>query len=443
MCGYRWLVIFLSAALVALAAPPQTAARAETYEVSASQGDLASLLLSAQAGDIVKLAPGLYHGPIEIDRPLQLLGAPGAVIDGGGQGNVITISAPDVVLSGLTIRNSGRALDEQNSGVFVGKGGHRARIEKNRLENNLIGVYLWGPNDALVANNDITGITDMRVNERGNGIQLWRTPGSVVTDNVIRHGRDGIFVTTSKRNIFRNNHFEETRFAIHYMYTNDSEIVGNVSIGNDMGYALMYSKNLKVRGNVSLGDRDHGIALNFANRSIFEDNYVKDVKGKCVFIYNSNKNIFRRNHFQGCGIGVHFTAGSEGNTLSGNAFIQNRTQVKYVGTRWLDWAEGGRGNYWSDNPAFDLDGDGIADTAYRPNDMIDRIVWAVPSAKLLLSSPAVTILRWAQAEFPAIRPGGVTDSAPLMAPITRKPGPRTHLTAKEINRWRTVSDLRM
>ena len=30
-------------------------------------------------------------------------------------------------------------------------------------------------------------------------------------------------------------------------------------------------------------------------------------------------------------------------------------------------------------------------------------------------SPALQVLRWAQSEFPALHPGGVTDSAPLMS----------------------------
>ena len=84
---------------------------------------------------------------------------------------------------------------------------------------------------------------------------------------------------------------------------------------------------------------------------------------------------------------MHFTAGSEGNEITGNAFVGNRNQVKYVGTRDLDWSKGGRGNYWSDNPAFDLNGDGIADTAYRPNDLVDRVLWTAPSAKVLINSP--------------------------------------------------------
>ncbi|MFX7816505.1 NosD domain-containing protein, partial [Acinetobacter baumannii] len=55
--------------------------------------------------------------------------------------------------------------------------------------------------------------------------------------------------------------------------------------------------------------------------------------GKCVFIYNTNHTRFRNNWFERCGIGVHFTTGSEGNEIIGNAFVGNRNQVKYVGTR--------------------------------------------------------------------------------------------------------------
>jgi nitrous oxidase accessory protein len=96
--------------------------------------------------------------------------------------------------------------------------------------------------------------------------------------------------------------------------------------------------------------------------------------------------------------------------------VKNRNQVKYVGTRYLDWSQGRRGNYWGDNPAFDLNGDGIADTAYRPNDLIDKVLWTAPQAKVLVNSPAVQVIRWAQAQFPALLPGGVVDSRPLMFP---------------------------
>src|SRR3546814_9451515 len=73
--------------------------------------------------------------------------------------------------------------------------------------------------------------------------------------------------------------------------------------------------------------------LNSANESEITGNVVRDGGEKCLFIYNANKNVIAGNRFEGCPIGIHFTAGSEGNRVTGNAFIGNRTQVKYVGTR--------------------------------------------------------------------------------------------------------------
>ena len=48
--------------------------------------------------------------------------------------------------------------------------------------------------------------------------------------------------------------------------------------------------------------------------------------------------------------------------------------------------------------------------------MIDEVVWAHPLAKLLVTSPALQLLRMAEAQFPGIHPGGVVDRAPLMQP---------------------------
>jgi len=396
-------------------------AAAAEVPVAPGAETLLRAIAAAAPGDVLKLGPGSYGGGVTIDRTLTLLGHPEARIDARGKGSVITVSAPDVVLRGLTLVNSGVSLEREDSGVFVDREGDRVLIEGNRLEGNLIGVFLKGPEAARVRGNRIVGRGDLRMNERGNGVQLWNTPGSVVEGNDLHLGRDGIFVTTSKQNVFRNNRFRDLRFAVHYMYTNDSEVSGNVSRGNHVGYAIMFSHRLQVRDNVSEGDRDHGLLFNYANASRIEDNLVRGGAEKCVFIYNANKNAFRGNRFEGCGIGIHFTAGSERNEISGNAFIDNRTQVKYVGSREIEWSAGRRGNYWSDNPAFDLDADGIADRPYRPNGLVDQIVWRQPLAKLLLNSPALEVLRWAQSEFPTLRPGGVTDSAPLMRPPVAAP----------------------
>lgn len=379
------------------------------------------LLDALPPGATIRLAQGRHVGPLRIERPLALLGEAGAVLAGPGTGSVVVVSAPDVRIEGLEITGSGLDTPAMDSAILLTQTAVRARVRSNRLVDNLFGVYVHGAAGSVIENNLISGRRDLRLSEAGNGVAIWNAPGAQVIGNAIRHGRDGIFVKTSSHNVFANNTFDELRFAIHYMYTNDSRIVGNRSRGNHVGWAIMYSDRLEIRDNVSDGDRDHGLMLNSTNRSQVVGNVVRGGREKCVFVYAANDNLLKDNWFEGCPIGIHFTAGSERNTITGNAFVGNRNQVKYVGTRYLDWVHEGRGNYWSDNPAFDLDGDGIADRPYRPNDVVDAILWTLPAAKVLVNSPAVQMVRWAQARFPALYPGGVVDSAPLMRPVTVPP----------------------
>ncbi|KXF76452.1 carbohydrate-binding protein [Paramesorhizobium deserti] len=439
-----------AAFLAAAMALPAFAAR---IEVPASAEPLQAVIDRAAEDDVVVLLRGNHQGPVEIGKKLTLDGEPGARILGSGAGSVVVVKAENVIVRNLEISGSGRDLEAMDAGVFVTKTAHGSMVENNDIVGNLYGVYLHGARDAVARGNRITGIREGRSNEAGNGISVWNALGAKVIGNDIRFGRDGIYVVSSRHNLFEGNRFRDLRFAIHYMYTNDSEIRDNRSESNAVGFAIMYSNRLTIAGNSSRGDRDHGLLLNYANGSEISGNVVigrlqsaerwknagrlagahapaaadqdagpaQPAGGmrlgpqKCVFMYNANKNRFHGNRFEGCEIGIHFTAGSEGNAIFGNAFIANQTQVKYVGTRNLDWSSDGRGNFWSDNPAFDLDGDGLADNPYRPNDLVDKVLWTAPRAKILLTSPATQVIRWAQAQFPAVLPGGVVDSHPLMS----------------------------
>ncbi len=441
------------AAAAILSATAIVTARAETMIVSASAGeDVQAIIDAARPGSVIRLGPGEHRGPLVVAKTLTLEGEAGAAIVGPRVGSVVMLKAESTTVRSLEIRGSGTDIGAFDSGIYVARSAKGALIEKNTIVGNLYGVYLQGADNSLVRNNRIIGLREGRVAAAGNGVHLWNAPGAQVIGNDISHGRDGIYTNVSRNNVFSGNHFSHLRFAIHYMYTNDSVVSGNVSTGNTVGYAIMYSDRLTITDNVSDGDRDHGLLLNSANHSTITGNVIRgrlqptlrwisagrrgDMHGvpmgapsdtpvagsqrlgpeKCVFIYSANRNELSGNWFENCAIGIHFTAGSERNRLTGNAFVRNRNQVKYVGTRHLDWSAAGRGNYWSDNPAFDLNGDGIADSPYRPNGIIDHVLWVAPRAKILINSPAMQVIRWAQRQFPALLPGGVVDSHPLMAP---------------------------
>ena len=250
-------------------------AQAAELRVPAENGALKTAVAGANPGDVLILSSGRHDGPVTLSQPVTLDGQSAATIDGGGQGSVITVTGEDITVRGLTIVGSGSDHQTIDSGVQLTKTVRRAIIENNVIIGNLYGVDIHGADDSIVRDNVIEGRQDRRMNDRGNGVYVWNAPGAKVIGNDIRYGRDGIFVNTSRRNVFRGNLFRDLRFAVHYMYANDSELSGNISIGNHLGYALMFSDRVKALDNLSLNDRDHGLMLNYANSSDLRGNLVR------------------------------------------------------------------------------------------------------------------------------------------------------------------------
>ena len=93
---------------------------------------LQTIIDRAAPHEKIILEPGLYQGPVLINKPLILESTGAAIIDGGGKGRVVTIDAPDVTVRGLTIRNSGRRLDIEDSGVFVTPRGAQCHRRKQQ-----------------------------------------------------------------------------------------------------------------------------------------------------------------------------------------------------------------------------------------------------------------------------------------------------------------------
>ncbi|WFM71252.1 nitrous oxide reductase family maturation protein NosD [Halomonas sp. CKK8] len=399
-------------------------------DFTASPGEpLQPLIEQASDGDRLMLPEGRYPGPLVIDRTLTLTGAPGAVIDAGGEGHAVVLEAPKIVLEGVTIENWGANLTDMDAGIFVEESATGSVIRDSRLTGPGFGIWLDAVAGVAVRDNVIRGDESLRSQDRGNGIHLFNVRDVTVEGNDIRHTRDGIYIDTSSQSLLRDNHMQDLRYGVHYMYAHDNRLEGNTTRDTRTGYALMQSKRLEVIGNRSEDDRHYGILMNNITHSTLRSNRVSGVnqrrdaqgqglvsgaEGKALFVYNAQYNRFEANRLADSDIGIHLTAGSEDNELVGNAFVDNRQQVMYVATRAQEWSEAGRGNYWSDYLGWDLAGDGIGDTPYEPNDAMDRLLWRYPVARLLMHSPAVLALRWVQRQFPVFRPQGVKDSHPLM-----------------------------
>ncbi len=389
--------------------------------------DLQALLNVANDGDVVVIAGGEYIGNFTVDHGITVTGEAGAVINANGEGHAIELRNSNITIQNLTIINWGRDLTDQNAGIYTDKKSTNITIQENKLSGDGFGIWIQRSQDVIVKNNIIKGNAKLRLSDRGNGIQLSMVQKALVVGNTVSETRDGLYVISSQNNELSNNTLHDLRFGVHYMYSHSNKVLNNFSYNNRVGYALMSSRQLVVSGNRSLNTENYGFLLNFITFSEISNNHIKDVwtkpenkvlgrDGKGLFIYNSGYNTIKYNTVDTAEIGIHLTAGSEHSKVYGNNFINNPIQVKYVSNKRQEWSVGGVGNYWSNYLGWDLDGDGKGDTAFEPNDSIDKMVWQYPEAKVLLDSPAVLLLRWVQNQFPILKPGGVKDSHPLMMP---------------------------
>lgn len=402
---------------------------AKVWQVSALDS-LQQILDKTQAGDQVKLQPGEYRGNFVISQSIELSGTD-ATLDAQGQGHGLLINAEGVTIESLRIVNWGNDLTEQNAGIYSDKKSNKITIKNCYLEGDTFGIWLQGGEYNKILDNTVIGNDTLRSADRGNGIQISNMKNTEVRGNDISKTRDGLYVISSTNNTIANNTVHDLRYGIHYMYSYHNKILNNYAYNTRAGYAMMNSRHLEIRGNVTENSEDYGFLINFIIYSTFEDNVIKNVitpadkkvlgsDGKGLFIYNSGYNTIRNNHIEHTEIGIHLTAGSEGVKISGNTFIDNQIQVKYVSNKLQEWSQKidgiQEGNYWSNYQGWDMDGDGKGDVPFEPNDGIDKLFWKYPEAKFLMDSPAVLLLRWVQEQFPVLKSPGVKDSNPLMKP---------------------------
>ena len=376
--------------------------------------DLAAAVRAAQPGDTVQVQRGQYRANLLIDKPLTLRGLDRPTLSGGNQGDTIRVTAPDVVIEGLIVRDSGDDLKAQNAGIYLYPGAHRAVVRHCDLTYNLFGLWIEKADDVRIEHNVITGKREYASPQRGNGVQLYNTKGAQILNNDISFVRDALYVDVSHHAVFKGNRLHHSRYGTHYMNSYYNLWEDNDTYYNRGGLALMEVRDQVVRGNRAWGNSDHGIMLRTLQDSVIENNVVAG-NNRGFFIYDVEYIKLNDNLIVDNTVGVHLSAGSKNNEVEGNDLIGNREQVRYVGARDERWGTQ-RGNHWSNYLGWDRDGDGMGDVPYEANDMVDRLTWRHPSVKLLLASPAVQALRLVGRQFPILRAPSVVDPHPRMQP---------------------------
>ncbi len=427
-----WPGLLTVAALAAALLPVRAAGSQPVITVcpTCRLTDLRAAVGIAPAGAVVEVLGGTYPGPVVIDRPLTLVGRDRPVIDGGGQGSVVAVTAPGVRLEGFVIRGSGLSHDHEDSGVVVSASG--VAVVNNEILDCLFGIYYQNAPDGLIEGNTVVG-KDLPEPLRGDGLKVWYSPGARVIGNRLENTRDAL-VWYSDNTLVRGNRLSRGRYGLHFMYSQQSLIEGNDIRGNSVGIYLMYGAHQTVRGNIirdNRGPSGYGLALKETDRVVAEGNLFYNNRVG-LYIDNSPLSPDLENRFTGNWVayndtGLLFTAATRRNVFSGNVILENLEQVGVQGGGALGdirWADRGRGNFWGDYVGYDADGDGVGDIPYRNEPVFGALSDRYPVLTFFRFSPGFAALELAARAVPVFRPQPrLTDPAPLVAPPAPPPIP--------------------
>ena len=368
------------------------------------------------AGGVLVPPPGIYAGPVRINKPLTLDGRGQVTVDGGGKGTVLTLQASDSTIRGLRLVNSGDSHDSMDGGMAVE--GQRNRIEDNVVEDSLFGISLKQANDNIIRRNRIRS-RPVDSAERGDALRLWYSMGNLIEANDIAQTRD-ITVANAPRNRFLNNTIRHSRRAMNFIFSHRSRVEGNLMEFNSTGVIVLNSEGVIIRNNRILHAMDAsgaGIALKETAAVLVEDNQIIHCAVGIMADSPShplNRIVLHRNRLAHNITGINYIGERGGHIALNNRFENNLWQVtaSNAGDQENDFWYG---NTWDDYQGFDRNRDGVGDTPHEIYAYADRIWMATPEAKFFRSSPVLELLDFLERLAPFSHPTLVLrDRAPRM-----------------------------
>lgn len=355
---------------------------------------LQTLIDETEEGATLLLEPGVYAGPVTIDKPMKLDGQGKATINAGGKGSVIVIDTDGAVVRNLHLTNSGESHNDIDSGVQVR--GRFNVVSDNVIDDCLFGVDLQQSENNIVRRNHISS-KPFELGTRGDAIRLWYSFDNKVIDNTIRDSRDTV-VWYSARNTISGNTSYDSRYSLHFMYSQYNLVEDNKYYNNAVGIFLMYSDGVVIKNNtISHAAGATGVGIGFKETSdvTVEGNKILYC-GSGLYIDISpfqpdTTNRFSENLIAYNGIGIRFLNDWRGNEFKGNRMVDNLTQV-VVSSGLTANNNVWEGNHWSDYDGFDEDEDGVGDTPYELYVYADRIWQDVPYAQFFKGSPVLEVM---------------------------------------------------
>ena len=372
----------------------------------------------AKAGDTVLVDGGVYQeSGIEITKPLRLIGKNNPVIDGNFKGELITIKANDVTVQGFTLKNVATSYKRDDAAIRA-KNHSNIRILDNTILKTFFGIYLQYSDNIVIKGNVVKGENkDKNESALGNAIHLYYTDDVQIIGNDVQGHRDGIYLEVVKNSqVDHNISHQNTRYGLHFMFSDGNSYTYNTFRTNGAGVAVMYTTNVRMEHNIfeeNWGAASYGLLLKEINSSVIYNNVFRR-NTTAIHMESSSRLDIKSNDFERNGWAIKLMTTCLEDTFRLNNFTGNSFDVSTNGKIQMNYFTN---NYWDKYAGYDLDKNRVGDVPYRPVSLYSMLVEKVPPSVIFMRSFMVDLMDNIEKVLPSIIPDQLVDEQPLMKRI--------------------------
>ena len=260
------------------------------------EGDYSSIqgaVDAAEAGDSISVFDGTYYENIVMNKTVSLTGNGSATttIDGGGNGDVVQITANWVNITGFNITNAG--TDVGDDGIWIITSNNT--ISDNSFSFNRQGIYVNG----YMGQCDNNKFISNHFNKNGRGSIDMILANHTLFQNNTSEDPYGITFDASSNNTLINNNFKNNKYYGIKIYGSstgvcENNLIADNSISSKLSGIYFYeSTNTTIRNN-SIRDCDRGIIFFDCYDSVVLDNIIFN-NSEGIYLKKSNNNTIVNN----------------------------------------------------------------------------------------------------------------------------------------------------
>ncbi|MFN5136431.1 MAG: nitrous oxide reductase family maturation protein NosD [Chitinophagaceae bacterium] len=370
----------------------------------------------AAAGDTILIYEGVYkEGQILLEKRLMLKGINFPVLDGEKKYEILTIKATGTVVEGILFRNSGRSSYNDIAAIRIADCRY-VTVKNNQFEFTFFGIYSEHATACNILGNKLRSDAKDEINS-ANGIHCWKSDSLKIEGNTITGHRDGIYFEFVTNSLIKNNYsYQNVRYGIHFMFSNNDTYIKNTFKNNGAGVAVMYSNHINMHQNEfadNWGSAAYGILLkDISDGTISGNTFQNNSVG--IMMEGSSRLQMEKNKFDKNGWALKIQANCMDNIITQNNFTNNSFDVATNGELMLSKFEK---NYWDKYEGYDLNRNGVGDVPYRPVSLYAMITERNPSSMMLYRSFMATLIDKIEKIVPVLTPVDMKDDTPLMKPV--------------------------